>query len=147
MISKACKYAIRAAILVASKARDGVKLNVKDIAREVDAPEAFTAKILQILNRHKIITSLKGPYGGFFIERHQLEQPIINIVQAIDGMGLFEECGLGLKHCSDAYPCPMHHKYKVAREAMRNAFQQTSIGQMAENLKNGVFYLNNPELE
>ena len=41
MISKACKYGIRAVIFVASKAGDSTKLNIKQIAREVDAPEAF----------------------------------------------------------------------------------------------------------
>ncbi|MHC2993533.1 Rrf2 family transcriptional regulator, partial [Pontibacter sp. HJ8] len=80
MISKSCKYGIRAAVYIASKAGEGVKLNVKAIAKEIDAPEAFTAKILQILNKHRIITSLKGPYGGFFIDEYQLEQPVINIV-------------------------------------------------------------------
>lgn len=142
MISKACKYGIRATIFVASKAGEGIKLNVREIAREVDAPEAFTAKILQILNRHKVITSLKGPYGGFYVEKQQLDQPVINIVAAIDGMGIFKECGLGLRDCSDAHPCPMHHKYKIAREAVRTAFEQTTVGHLAENLNNGSYFLN-----
>ena len=80
MISKACKYGIRAVIFVASRAADDTKLNIKQIAKEVDAPEAFTAKILQTLNKHRIITSLKGPYGGFYMEEFQMEQPVINIV-------------------------------------------------------------------
>ena len=33
---------------MASKASNNVKLGIKGIAREIDAPEAFTAKILQI---------------------------------------------------------------------------------------------------
>ena len=143
MISKACKYGIRAAIFVASKKKEGLKLNIKEIAREVDAPEAFTAKILQVLNKNHIITSLKGPYGGFFIEDYQLDQPIINVVNAIDGMAIFSECGLGLKQCSSIHPCPMHEQYKIARDALHNAFQKTSIRQLAEQVKEGGFYINN----
>lgn len=143
MISKACKYGIRAAVYVASKADKGVKLNVKDIAREVDAPEAFTAKILQVLNKHRIITSLKGPYGGFYIEDYQLEQPVINIVNAIDGMSVFWECGLGLKNCSETHPCPMHDQYKIARDALLNAFQNTTIRKLAKELKEGTSFINN----
>ena len=143
MISKACKYGIRAAVYVASRAGKGAKLNVKDIAKEVDAPEAFTAKILQTLNKHRIITSLKGPYGGFYIEDYQLEQPVINIVNAIDGMAVFWECGLGLKKCSGTHPCPMHDKFKIARDTLRHVFQDTTIGQLAAQLQQGTSFLNN----
>ena len=147
MISKACKYGIRAAIFVASRAKEGVKFNVKQIAKEVDAPEAFMAKILQILNKHHIITSLKGPYGGFYIEEFQLKQPVINIVNAIDGMSVFNECGLGLKQCSEKHPCPMHNQYKMAREALLNAFQQTTIVQLAQQVNGGTSFINNLKLE
>lgn len=147
MISKTCKYGIRAAIFVASRQSDGIKLNIGQIAREVDAPEAFTAKILQILNKHRIITSLKGPYGGFFIEEYQLEQPVINIVNAIDGMSVFKECGLGLQQCSASHPCPMHDQYKIARDALQNAFQKTTIRQLAREVNEGGSFINNMALE
>lgn len=143
MISKACKYGIRAVIFVASKAEGGVKLNVKYIAKEVDAPEAFTAKILQTLNKHRIITSLKGPYGGFYMEEYRLEQPVMHIVNAIDGMSVFQECGLGLKQCSEKHPCPMHDQYEIARDAQTNAFQNTTIRKLATELNQGTSFINN----
>jgi len=143
MISKACKYGIRAVIFIASKKGVGIKLNIKQIAGQVDAPEAFTAKILQVLNKHRIVTSLKGPYGGFFIEEFQLEQPVINIVNAIDGMSVFRECGLGLKKCSETHPCPMHDQYKIARDALLDAFQGTTIRQLALTVNNGGSFINN----
>lgn len=143
MISKACKYGIRATVFVASKAGKGIKFNVKEIAKEIDAPEAFTAKVLQTLNKHRIITSLKGPYGGFYIEEFQLEQPVINVVNAIDGLAIFRECGLGLKQCSETHPCPMHDRFKMARETVRDVFQQTTIRQLADKLNVGTSYINN----
>lgn len=143
MISKACQYGIRAVIFIASRHNDGTKLNISHIARNIDAPEAFTAKILQILNKDRIITSLKGPYGGFFIREFQLEQPVINIVKAIDGLSVFKECGLGLKQCSASHPCPMHDQYKIARDALQDAFQQTSIRHLAQQVNQGIIFINN----
>lgn len=143
MISNACKYGIRATVFVASKHGTGVKLNLKEIAKEVDAPEAFTGKILQLLNKNKILTSLKGPYGGFFMEDMQMEQAVINIVKAIDGMSVFQECGLGLKQCSSKHPCPMHNEYKIARDALLNAFQNTTIQQLANQVNAGKYFINN----
>ena len=143
MISKSCKYAIRAAIYIASKAEDNIKLSVKEIAKEVEAPEAFTGKILQILTKHRIVTSVKGPYGGFYCEKPQLKVPVINIVNAIDGLQVFKECVLGLHDCSDDHPCPMHHQYAHTRNNMFKSFQETTIGGLALNVNNGDVFINN----
>lgn len=143
MISKSCKYAIRAAIYIASRANEDIKLNVKEIAKEIDAPEAFTAKILQTLNKHRIVTSLKGPYGGFYCEKPQLSLPIINIVNAIDGLSVFNECVLGLHDCSSEHPCPMHHQFEETRDKMHKSFQEITIISLAENLNKGLVFINN----
>ena len=142
MISKACKYAIRAAICVA-KAELGIRLNVKEIAREIEAPEAFTAKVLQTLNKHRVITSMKGPYGGFYLEENQKAQPVINIVNAIDGLSVFSECGLGLKECSEDHPCPMHEHYAAIRKALLMSFQGTTLGDLATEVNDGRHFINN----
>jgi Rrf2 family protein len=143
MISKSCKYAIRAIVFVASKAGTSAKPGVKEIAEEIEAPSAFTAKILRILSKHKLVTSLKGPYGGFFCEKHQLELPLIDIVNAIDGIAVFKECVMGLHNCSDAHPCPMHDQYAEHRNNLLNSFQSTSIGNLARNFSSGNTYLKN----
>ena len=61
MFSKACEYGIRAVIYIWSKSADGVKLGVKEICKEIDTPEFFTAKILQSLAKQNLISSTKGP--------------------------------------------------------------------------------------
>lgn len=143
MLSKSCKYAIRATIFVASKTEEEVKLNVKQISKAIDAPEAFTAKILQLLTKHKVISSLKGPYGGFFTEPFQLKQPVINIVNAVDGLSVFRECGLGLKQCSESHPCPMHNEYKIARNKLLKTFEETTVGKLVDTLNEGNSYISN----
>jgi Rrf2 family transcriptional regulator, iron-sulfur cluster assembly transcription factor len=141
MISKACQYSLRAVVFLASKADGKSRFNVKNIAKEIDAPEAFTAKTLQILNKHNIITSLKGPYGGFFIEEYQLDVPIINIVNAVDGLQVFVSCGLGMKQCNAKKPCPFHNEYKGLRAKMRATFEKTTIRFMADKLEGGGYFL------
>ncbi len=145
MISKSCKYAIRAAVFIASKANEDVKLGVKDIAREIEAPTAFTAKILQLLNKHKIVTSLKGPYGGFFCEKYQLDLPVLDVVNAIDGLAIFRECVMGLHQCSDVHPCPMHHKYARTRDELLKTFSNTTLKGLAKDISAGATFLTNPE--
>lgn len=146
MISKSCKYAIRATVYIASKTQGSLKLGVKEIASEIEAPAPFTAKILQLLNRHGIVTSLKGPYGGFFCDEKQLNLPVIEIVSAVDGLAVFRECVMGLHICSDEHPCPMHYKYAETRDRLLKTFRETSISSLAEDLTSGSAFISNPEI-
>jgi Rrf2 family iron-sulfur cluster assembly transcriptional regulator len=143
MLSKSCQYALRAALYLALRMRDGQKLGVRDIAAQIDAPEAFAAKILQSLVRHRVISSLKGPYGGFFLEPYQFDLPLLNVVHAIDGLSIFRECGLGLQQCSETRPCPLHYHYKAVRESLQKMFEETTIGQLALDLRAGTAFINN----
>jgi len=143
MISKSCKYAFRATIYITSKADDNIKLSVKEIARKIEAPQAYTGKILRMLAKHRIVSSLKGPYGGFYCGKHQLNLPIINIVNAMDGLSVFKECILGLEQCTDKHPCPMHRQYMETRASMLKSFEETTIANLAEKLKSGSVYLTN----
>ena len=144
MISKSCKYAIRASVFVASKAAENLKLSVKEIAAEIEAPAPFTGKILQILNKNQIITSLKGPYGGFFCKQEQLQLPVLAVVNAIDGPSVFLDCVMGLHQCSDEHPCPMHSDYAKTRAAMLKSFEENTIGELAEKFLRGESFLQNP---
>ena len=143
MISKSCKYAIRASIYIAARTKEGEKPGVKEVAKEIEAPAAFTAKILQTLNRSKVVTSIKGPYGGFYCSEEQLEMPVLEVVNAIDGLDVFQECVMGLRQCADAHPCPMHNKYAGTRDRLLKNFRETSVGSLAEDLSEGSAFIKN----
>ena len=147
MVSTSYKYAIRAAVFIASRTNGEKKLGVKEIAAEIEAPAAFTAKILRILNRYKIVTSVKGPYGGFHCEKYQLDLPVLEIVNAMDGLAVFKECVMGLHQCSDAHPCPMHYKYAGTRNDLMKTFQETSVGSLAADLSKGSVFIKNEVFE
>jgi Rrf2 family protein len=137
MFSKACEYGIRAVIYIWSQNRKGGKLGVKDICREIDAPEYFTAKILQSLARKDLLSSTKGPNGGFYISENQENMRLLDLVVAIDGDKLFNGCGLGLKQCSESYPCPIHDEYKSIRENLSKLLSDKTIKALAEEVSSG----------
>ena len=82
MFSKTCEYAIRALIYIAQKAKNGEKVGIKDIAVGIDSPEYFIAKILQELSRKGYVQSVKGPNGGFYMSKENLEMSLAEIVRA-----------------------------------------------------------------
>lgn len=141
MFSKACEYAIRAMMYIVTHTGDGSKVGIKDIARYTETPEPFVAKVLQILSRRGIVSSAKGPNGGFYIEGRNRQVPLIDIVRAIDGEDLFLRCGLGIKNCSEKKPCPIHYEYKAIRENLRDMLKTNTIQDLASGLVKGETFL------
>jgi DNA-binding IscR family transcriptional regulator len=63
MFSKSSEYAIRAAIYISAESSDDKKVSISEICEHILAPQHFTAKIMQILTRHNIVSSRKGVNG------------------------------------------------------------------------------------
>ncbi len=141
MLSQKCKYAIRTILYLASKNEEGEKKDLKKISEALKIPTPYLGKILQELVPKKIISSIKGPNGGFFLTEQNLQLPVIKIIEAIDGLTLFEACGLGLHVCSDKHPCPIHNDFKVARDHLKNMFANKSIEELAKEINSKHFML------
>ncbi|HSN10131.1 MAG TPA: Rrf2 family transcriptional regulator [Hanamia sp.] len=141
MLSNTCKTAIKAVVYLCSKYETQQNAGIKEIAEFINGNEHTIGKILQTLVKQNIINSMKGPSGGFFISKQQQKQPIINIVEAIDGRQVFKSCGLGLSKCSASHPCPIHDEYKEARDIVENLCRQKKVLDLCEPVNNGLAYL------
>ncbi len=134
MFSKACAYGIRALTVIAKAGKENKKIGIKKICAAADTPASFTAKILQNLVKQSIISSQKGPTGGFYLSRPLNEISLYDIVVAIDGTDVFTQCGLGLKECSSLEPCPFHFQFKVVRDELTVMCHTNTL----EDLVNGL---------
>jgi Rrf2 family protein len=141
MLSLTCKTAIKSVIYLSTKFNTGEKAGIREIAEYINASEHTVGKMLQILVKQGVINSSKGPAGGFYISEEQQQQPIINIVEAIDGRSIFRMCGLGLSRCSATHPCPIHNEYKEARDIIEKIFKTKKVADLCEPVNNGMAYL------
>jgi len=142
MFSKACEYGIRATLFIAQQSHEGRRVSLKEIAREIDSPVAFTAKILQVLARESVVHSLKGPTGGFEIPPEQMEKvKLSHIVSAIDGDKIYRGCALGLSQCDETRPCPVHDEFVAIRDNLQHMLENTNVFQLMHGLKDGTAFL------
>lgn len=142
MFSKTCEYGIRASIFIAKNSYEGRRVSPKEIAEEINSPQAFTAKILQDLVRYNIINSVKGAYGGFEIDKKNIASiKLSQIVEAIDGDSIYNSCGLGLETCDENHPCSVHEKFKSIRDGLKHMLEKTNLEELALDIKTGVTFL------
>lgn len=144
MFTKACEYAIRAVLYVSLKSNTEKRLSIPEISKQIDAPLPFTAKILQTLVREGIISSIKGPNGGFYLDPKAKPIPLSKIVKAIDGNDeVLHNCALGLKECSDKFPCPIHHEIKRFKDRLRKVMREATVQSLMDDLDQGKTFLKN----
>ncbi len=137
MFSQAAKYAIKAVIYIWTQSLEDRKVGAKEIGSKIDAPEAFTAKILQQLVKGEVIGSLKGPTGGFFTDETHAKKTLKDVVRVVDGDGLFSGCSLGLPKCSEKNPCPLHFEVSKLRGQIEHMLTAKSMRHLAVEVIKG----------
>ena len=143
MLSKTTEYALRAVVYVAMSDAQGVKVGIKEIAKELELPAHFIGKILQDLVRKGVISSVKGPGGGFFMHRAASDINLLEVVQVIDGLEAFRRCGMGMKQCSDTHPCPLHNDIKAYRDQLLKVFSTRTIQDLVDGISSGKYFITN----
>lgn len=144
MFSKATEYALRATIYIAQKSTQEKKIGIDEISKAIDSPQSFTAKILQALTKdNKVVSSVRGPNGGFFLTEKAKKLPVRSILLAMGEDEVLEKCVMGLKQCSEIQPCPMHAQYKSIKQQLIKLFVTKTIQQLAADIKDGVVFINN----
>lgn len=142
MFSKACEYAIRSVIYIGVSSLKQQRVGFKEIASAIDAPEAFTAKILQKLSKAGIIDSIKGVGGGFELALQKSKQiKLREIVELIDSPKVYSNCALGLAQCSQEHPCPVHDQFKSIREELAKMLENTTLYDLSTGTYSGKTFL------
>ena len=137
MLSNTSKYAIRAVIYIALFAGEEKKIGIKKISKELDIPTPFLGKILQTLAKHKLLSSTKGPHGGFGLGKPANEIALIEIVDIIDGRDIFKKCLIRLENCNEDEPCSTHKKYSTIRKNLLTLFKEEKISCFVDEIKQG----------
>lgn len=134
MLSSSCRYGIRAVIYLASQPSTNGKTGIKQISKDLDLPSPFLAKILQQLAKQKILSSSKGPHGGFSLLKDPRKITLIDIVNTIDGYDTFTNCIMHNGSCEgvekEGKHCPLHEDYEKSRRELIKLFSNRTIHEL-----------------
>ena len=128
MLSHTSKYALRAVLYLAEEAMDG-PVRVDDVADALEVPRNYLSKILHGLAREGLLTSVRGPHGGFQLGVAPEELKLSEIVGLFEPevVGLERRCLLGRSECSDLDPCPVHDQWMDLSIQVRDFFNGTTV--------------------
>jgi|SRR6185312_2835244 len=141
LLSKSCQYGIRALLYIAMESDKSKKTELVKIAETLDIPKPYLAKIMQQLVKRGLARSAKGPNGGFYMTPKEKSKNLLDVIEAIDGLGYFTQCGLGMEECDTANPCPIHSEIVKIREKLMKTFGKYSVEKIGQQVKEGKFVI------
>ncbi|WP_420601151.1 RrF2 family transcriptional regulator [Flagellimonas sp.] len=137
MLTNSAKYAMKAVLFLALNTDVDNKMMVKDIYERINVPQSYLAKLLQELSKHNIVSSSRGPKGGFYLDAANKSIPLIKIIDVIDGEQRLRSCMLSLKECDNENPCALHHLVGDANSYFIKNLEETTIESLISDVRDG----------
>lgn len=124
MFSQTAEYALRAMVHLAAT-RSSTTLRSEEISRATCVPAKYLSKVLRDLVVAKLVSSQRGPNGGFTLSRPPKDISLYDVVQAVDPFQRIEGCPLG--DSSHIKLCPLHRRLDDAMSLIQQQFKEISL--------------------
>ncbi len=128
-ITRQADYAIRA-ILHLARLQPGERASTSQIATEQHIPPSFLAKIVSQLSIAGLLHTTRGARGGVALARPADEITLLEVVEAIDGPILLNECVAQSSACPFQDNCPLQPIWCDAQQELVNRLRNTNFGML-----------------
>lgn len=130
MISQTVEYALRAMVRLA-ELEPGTAANSETLAMLTQAPAGYLSKVMRDLVVAGLVTSQRGPSGGFTLARAASEITMLDVVNAVDEIPRIRECPLG--NPAHVKLCPLHSRIDRALDLVEREFRGTTLAEVVES--------------
>ena len=127
MLSHTADYALRAVLALA---HNGRSMRAEEIAAATGAPRNYLAKTLNALVKAGLLSSTRGPLGGFTLAATPDAITVARIVDLFVEPRRSPTCLLGAVPCNAATPCAAHQRWSALTAARRAPFVATTVADL-----------------
>ncbi len=137
------RYALRAVISLAM-ARNDKPISINTLAVGERVSSEFLEQIFFKLKKAGLIRSVRGPGGGFVLNKKPSEISVQNILEAVGETHGLTPCTLRRKTlCDRPEPCPAHEIWTGLQKTMEDYLSHVTLKDILE--KNGKHFVSKLE--
>jgi Rrf2 family protein len=125
-ITRQADYAIRAVRYLARQSPNQ-RSATSTVAKEMSIPPSFLAKIISQLSIAGLLHTSRGARGGVTLAREPKEITLLDVVEAIDGPILLNECVGDPGNCDFSDDCPMHPIWTDVQQSLVAHLRETNF--------------------
>ncbi len=129
-LTRAADYGVRVMLHLAS-VEYGERVSLADLVAATGTPDSFLSKVVQGLARAGLVTSRRGPSGGFEISERGRHASMREVIEGIDGRMCLNVCLSERRSCARKDWCPAHKVWVKAQAAMLEVLSTGMIADLA----------------
>ncbi len=126
IFSKGTGYALRALIFLAERMDDG-PFHASMISESIGVQRPILAKTMNRLASMRLVKSVSGPKGGFWLARSPEKIALLEIHDAFEPSRSFHECLLGHDECPGKKYCSLHKKWLEPQRKIDRFLRDTTL--------------------
>jgi len=108
LITRNTDYALRALCFIAKN--QGKIISVAELVKVLKIPRPFLRKILQVLNKRRILKSYRGLMGGFLLAAPANKIFLVDLIKIFQGSLHLNECFFKKMACPSKDKCALRKK-------------------------------------
>ncbi|UCH43942.1 MAG: Rrf2 family transcriptional regulator [Nitrospiraceae bacterium] len=126
------QYGVRAMFELAKNYENG-PLSIKEIAQRQDVSVSYLEQLLNKLRKSKLISSQKGPGGGYVINRKPEEISVGMILNSLEGPVAITQClDPSTKGCKRVDGCVARLLWKSLGEKIENFLETINLKDLVQ---------------
>lgn len=130
LVSRGADYALRAAVDVASQPQDS-RTVTGQIAGRQNIPVAFLSKVVAQLTQSGVFRTYRGAAGGVYLGRPADEISMLQVIEAVQGPLVINDCTGPYNGCARAAACPACRVFEEAQKLLLEALEEATLADLA----------------
>jgi Rrf2 family transcriptional regulator, iron-sulfur cluster assembly transcription factor len=129
MVNQSADHALRAVLFVARQGKEE-RCNAEHIASSLGVPRNYLGKLLHTLTQVGVLSSVRGPRGGFRLAVPADRLTLATVVEPFQRLPERRSCLLGNGACDPTNPCTSHERWQGMADRLTDFFQATTVAAM-----------------
>jgi len=123
--SKTSAYALKILSFMADSGK-GI-FSAQYLHRKLNIPYPYLRQLLTSLSTKGFIKSTRGRNGGFAFASDIRSISVADVIDAVEGLEVFNTCMVGFEACPFDHTCPLHKTWTETRKSIFNVLSRTSL--------------------
>ncbi|MDR0759623.1 MAG: Rrf2 family transcriptional regulator [Treponema sp.] len=126
------RYALRASLAMAVMGKDGYPVSISSLAERENISSVFLEQIFFKLRKAGIVSSIRGPGGGFYFAQPLEQLTLKDILDAAGEELNFTPCDKRKGECDRVGYCLSHAVWQNTTDLINNYFKSITLASILE---------------
>lgn len=108
--------------------------NANEVAKKVHISLPTVSKLLKLLVGAELISSVRGPKGGYRLARPPKQISLAEVITALDGQPALTECNQSDTMCMQSPFCALRDNWRIINKVIMNSLHSFTLADMMNSL-------------